>query len=447
MTEGVNAGTKIVDYDYSMEEAIREAQRCLNCGKPLCRTGCPIENEIPKFIQAIAHGNFGEASTIIAERSNLPAVCGRVCPREKQCEGACILNRRNTPINIGRLERFAADFECTMGLNRTKPIIKKVGRVAVIGSGPAGLTVAGDLSKMGYDVTVFEQKSEPGGILLFGIPDFRLSKDVVRREVQRLRDLGVQFECNVTIGQTRTVSTLLKEGYDAVFIGIGTNEAKELPLENDQLPGIVQATSLLSIVQLVHNGTLDESFIPIKKGEKIVVIGAGNVAIDAARTCLRLGAENVTIVYRRGEANMSCLPSEYEEAKEEGVNFKFYAAPKAVLGENAISGLQYEKQEILEDGTMVATGEYGTIEADKIIIAVGHKPSPLLVEDGNDIQVDKDGYVITKDSPYGMTSRKGVFAAGDVVHKPATVVLAMGEAKKVAEGIIQYCEAKRLLEE
>lgn len=436
-----------IDKDYTLEEALAEAKRCLNCAKPLCRTGCPIENEIPRFIHAIARGNFGEANDIIAERSNLPAVCGRVCPREKQCEGHCILNRANKPINIGKLERFAADFESEHGLRKQKMIIKDQGKIGIIGSGPAGLTVAGDMARLGYEVTIFERQEEPGGILLYGIPEFRLSKEVVRREVNRLKGLGVVFECNTVIGPDKTIDSLFEEGYDAIFIATGTHVPMELPMPGDDKPGVLQAMALLTAVQLHQNSRVGEDAIPVSAGDRVVVIGAGNVAMDAARTCVRLGASKVTVAYRRGEENMSALKSEYEEAKAEDVEFKFYASPKEVVGDKVVEGLRYEVQAANEDGSVTPTGEYGVIPADKIIIAIGHKPNSRLVGPGNGIEVNKDGYVVTREMPYGMTSRKGVFAGGDVVHKPATVVLAMRAAKKVVEGMVNYCEAKRFLGE
>ncbi|WP_251454699.1 NAD(P)-dependent oxidoreductase [Veillonella intestinalis] len=432
------------DRDYTLEEALAEAKRCLNCAKPLCRTGCPIENEIPRFIQAIARGNFGEANDIIGERSNLPAVCGRVCPREKQCEGHCILNRANKPINIGKLERFAADFESLHGLRRMKPIIKDQGKIGIIGSGPAGLTVASDMAKLGYEVTIFEKQDEPGGILLYGIPAFRLSKEVVHREINRLKALGVTFECNTIIGPEKTIDSLFEDGYDAIFIATGTHVPMELPMRGDEKSGVLQAMALLTAVQLHQNGRVGDDAIPVNSGDRVVVIGAGNVAMDAARTCVRLGA-SVTVAYRRGEENMSANPLEYKEAKEEGVAFKFYASPASVEGEVVVEGLRCEIQEPQEDGSVTPTGHYETIPADKIIIAIGHKPNARLVGPGNGIEVNKDGYVVTREMPYGMTSRKGVFAGGDVVHKPATVVLAMRAAKKVVEGMVNYCEAKRFL--
>lgn len=435
------------DKDYTMEEAFLEAKRCLNCAKPLCRTGCPIENEIPRFIQAIARGNFGEANDILAERSSLPSVCGRVCPREKQCEGHCILARANKPINIGKLERFASDFEINNNLRKEKPIRKDQGKIGIIGSGPAGLTVAGDMSRLGYEVTVFERQDEPGGILLFGIPEFRLKKDIVRREINRLAKLGVKFECNVTIGPERTIDSLFEEGYDAIFIATGTHVPMEIHMPGDDKAGILQAMALLTAVQLVQNGRAEEDQIPVVKGDRVVIIGAGNVAMDAARTCLRLGAESVTVTYRRDQEHMPANPSEYQEALEEGIQFEFLAAPKEVLGDKTVEEIVFTKNTIDEEGKVTATDQELVLPADKVIVAIGHKPNARLVGPGNGIEVNEAGYVVTRDTPYGMTSRKGVFAGGDVVHKPATVVLAMKEAKKVVDGIVHYCEARRFLGE
>ena len=434
------------DKDYTMEEALLEAKRCLNCPKPLCQTGCPIDNQIPRFIQAIAHGNFGLANDILAERTNLPSICGRVCAREKQCEGHCIYNKaKKPPINIGKLERFVADFETVNELRKEKKVIKDQGKVAVIGSGPAGLSVAGDISKLGYEVTVFEAQEEPGGVLLFGIPEFRLNKSIVRREIARLEGLGVKFECNTLIGPERTIDDLMeKEGFDAVFIGTGTHVPQTPRIENDQIPGVLQAMALLTAVQLVENGTERPERIPVKEGDDVIIIGCGNVAMDAARTCIRLKANSVTVVYRRGTEQMPANPSEYEEAVAENVQFKFFSSPVAAEGTDVVTGLKYETMNISEDGKLIPTGEFGVVPGNKIIYATGHKPHARLVGEGNGIKVDESGYVITSEDPYGMTSREGVFAGGDVVHRPATVVLAMREAKRAVDGIVKYCETKRL---
>ena len=408
------------DADYTMEEALAEAKRCLNCPKPLCRMGCPIENEIPRFIQAIAHGNFGLANDILAERTNLPSICGRVCPRENQCEGNCIMNKaKKPPINIGKLERFAADFESINELRKPKKIKQDLGKVAVVGSGPAGLSVAGDIAKLGYDVTVFEGQSEPGGVLLFGIPEFRLSKSVV----------------------------LFAEGFDTIFIGTGTHIPQEVRMENDEVHGVFQAMYLLTNVQLVENGELDEAQIPVKKGDRVIIIGGGNVAMDAARTCVRLGCESVTVAYRRSQEQMPALLSEYEEARAEGVQFQWFASPVGVEGKDKVEGFKYEVMALNEDGAGIhGTGNFQVMPVDKIIIAAGHKPNARLIGEGNNLKVDEKGYIITSEDPYGMTNRAGVFAGGDVVHKPATVVLAMREAKKAVDGMVKYMEIKKAQE-
>lgn len=436
-----------IDEGFTTREAISEAKRCLNCPKPLCRTGCPIENEIPGFIQALAKGNVGEASTIIARRSNLPAVCGRVCPHEKQCEAACVLNKKGCGIKIGKLERFVADFDAEMGISTVAKPAEAKGKVAVIGSGPAGLTVAGDLAKLGFAVTVFEAQSEPGGVLMYGIPEFRLSKEIVRREIRKIEQYGVSFQTGVLIGPELTVDSLFQQGFDAIFMGTGTALPKTLNLPGNTLPGVLQATYFLGMVQLANNGDLDDKEIPIRPGDSVVVIGAGNVAMDAARTALRVGAAQVTVVYRRTESEITALQSEYEEARNEGVQFQWLASPTAFLGDGKVTGLEFEKQEIDDQNNLRSTGQLAVLPADKVILAIGQRPAARIVSTTTGIDVSPQGYVITKERPYGMTTRKGVFAGGDVVHEPATVVLAMKEAKKVAAGIAQYVEAKKLIEE
>lgn len=437
-----------IDQGFGIREAIEEAKRCLQCKNPLCRKGCPIENEIPKFIDALAHGNIGEAGAIIATKSNLPAVCGRVCPHEMQCEGACVLNIKKNPIKIGKLERFIADFEAEMGVSNMERARLNGGEVAIIGSGPAGLTVAAELAKQGFLVTVYESQAEPGGVLMYGIPGFRLNREVVRREIKKIEQLGVNFKTGVTVGQDVTVDEMLEKlGFDAVFIGTGTALPKTLRVPGHDLTGVIQAMYLLRIMTLFNHGDVDRSEVPIDKGDQVVVIGAGNVAIDAARTALRLGAAKVTIVYRRTQESMPALQSEYEHAVAEGVQFLWLASPTAFLGEEQVRELQYEVQQVGEDGAVTGTSVQQTIPADKIILAIGQRPAAKVISTAKGIEVNPEGYVITKERPYGMSTRKGVFAGGDVVHQPATVVLAMKEAKKVAEGIAQYVEAKRLMEE
>ena len=431
---------------FTPREAISEAKRCLHCPKPLCRTGCPIENEIPQFINALAKGNIGEASTIIARRSNLPAVCGRVCPHEKQCEGACILARKGQSIRIGKLEQFIADFDTEMELTANTPPKQFLGKVAVIGSGPAGLTVAGDLAKTGYEVTIFENQTEPGGVLIYGIPDFRLKKDVVRREIQRIEQLGVTFNTGVLVGPDITIDEIFADGFDAIFIGTGTALPRTLDIPGKDLPGVMQASYLLQMVALARGGKVDRREVPIQLGEQVLVVGAGNVAVDAARTAVRLGAR-ASIVYHRTEQEITALPSEYQLAKEEGVEFIWLASTKQFLGQTKLSGLEYEVMEIDADRKITGTGRLETRLADKVVLAIGQRPAARIVSTTRGIKVNDKGYVVTKDRPYGMTTRRGVFAGGDVVHEPATVVLAMKEAKKVAQGIALYVEAKKLLEE
>lgn len=436
-----------LDEGFSTREAVAEAKRCLNCPKPFCRSGCPIENEIPGFIQAISKGNLGEASEIIARRSNLPAVCGRVCPHEKQCEAACILNKKGCGIKIGKLERFVADFDAEMNIGTVPKKGNANGKVAVIGSGPAGLTVAGDLAKMGFAVTVFEAQAEPGGVLMYGIPEFRLKKEVVRREIRKIEQYGVIFKTGVLVGPELTIDQLLADGFDAIFIGTGTALHRTLDLPGNHLPGVIQATYFLSMVQLANSGRLDYKEVPVRPREKVVVIGAGNVAMDAARTALRVGAADVTVVYRRAENDITALKSEYEEARHEGVKFQALSKPVAFLGDGKVTALEYEVQAVDNEGKLYSSGRKETIAADKVVLAVGQRPAARIVSTAVGIEINPQGYVITRERPYGMTTRKGIFAGGDVVHQPATVVLAMKEAKKVAAGIAQYVEAKKLIED
>lgn len=446
-------------------EAINEARRCLNCARPLCRTGCPIENNIPQFIRALSEGNIGLAYEIISERSNLPAICGRVCPHERQCEAHCVLAKNKLGIEIGSLEMFIADFAHENNLKPLPPSTGKRGKVAVIGSGPAGLTVAGDLAKMNFAVTIFEGQSEPGGILLFGIPEFRLNKDVVRREIKELLHLGVEIKTNTLIGPDYTVDDLFSMGYDAIFMGTGTSLPRTLNIPGKELTGILTATYFLRMVVLSDSGKLDKSETLLHVGDNVIVIGAGNVAMDAARTAIRRGAKNVTVVYHKTEAEISCFPSEYEAAVKEGVQFNFLQQPIAYLNkkqmralnamrqkasesdETELAGLLVQNIVKTEDGQFIEEGGQVALPCDCVILAIGQRPAARIVSTTKGIQVDDRGFVITRERPYGMTTRAGVFSSGDVVHGPATVVLAMKESKKVAAGIAQYIDAKKLLAE
>ena len=432
--------------NFTLKEAINEAKRCLNCLKPICRTGCPIENEIPAFIKELANGNIGQASAVIARHSNLPAVCGRVCAHEKQCEGSCILSKKGEGIKIGKLERFIADLDADLEITPLPKSSSKKGNVAIIGSGPAGLTVAGDLAKLGFEITVFDAQAEPGGVLMYGIPAFRLCKDVVRREIQRIERLGVTFKNSLMVGRDISLDQLFNQGFDAIFIGTGNSIARRLDIDGSNLAGILQAKYLLQIVALANQHSVGQEEIPIVKGDNVIVIGAGNVAMDAARTALRIGAESVTVLHREAEGQVPALKAEYEAAKKEGVKFLPSVTPLRFMGTNQVLGLQYSTLAEAEE-TEVSQQQRTFINADKIIIAIGQKPSNQIISTTPGIEVTPDGFVKTKDRPYGMSTRHGVFSGGDVVHGPATVVLAMKEAKKVAAGIVQYVEAKKLMEE
>ena len=422
---------------FTIAEAIAEARRCLNCPKPMCRTGCPIENEIPAFNHALSLGNIGEAYNIISQKSNLPAICGRVCPHENQCEGHCVLSKAGKGIKIGKIERFIADFEAEAKFAKDAKIVKTEGKVAVIGSGPAGLTVAGDLARKGYEVVVYESENEPGGVLLYGIPEFRLPKDVVRRTTKKIEELGVKFITNTMVGIDITVNQLFDNGFDAVFIGTGTALAKGLDIPGKELTGVIQSSYLLRMVRLYQDGNVTKDEVPIKEGDDVVVIGAGNVAMDACRTAVRMNAKSVTVAYRKTEEFMRAARAEYDGAIKDGVDFKWEHAPLEFVGENGVvTGLKCQTP----NGEVV-------LPANKVLLAIGSRPAARILSTTEGIEADEGGFVITKEKPYGMTTHRGIFAGGDVVHKPATVVLAMREAKKVALGISQFLEAKKLLGE
>jgi len=429
----INEGTLDME---TLKQAIREANRCLNCKQPQCREGCPIRNDIPEFIAAMAHGDLGEARNVIARKSSLPAVCGRVCAHELQCEGHCILGKSGAGIKIGMIERCVADFSFQMELPLDRVPQKNKGKVAVIGSGPAGLTVAGDLAKQGFDATVFEALPEAGGILLYGIPSFRLSKKVVRREIRNIEALGVRFETNCTVGRDITVDGMFEKGFDAVFIGSGTAIAKELDLPGKELAGVIQSSYMLRTNYLFRSGQLARGEVLVQPGDRILIIGAGNVGMDAARTAVQLGAASVRVIERGQEREMSALRSEYASAKGQGVLFDWGVTPLAYEGD----GVRFTALRVL-----TSEGET-SIAADKVFLAIGSRPANRIVSTTTGIAVDDGGYVIIKERPYGMTTRKGVFAGGDVVHRPASVVLAMREAKKVAAGIAEYVSAVKLLE-
>lgn len=429
---------KEVNESYTLPEAIREAQRCLHCKVPVCRKGCPIGNDIPEWIGELAKGNFGNAMAIINKRSNLPAVCGRVCAHERQCEGNCVLGKKGAHINIGKLERFVADFDSVAGITHEAIPEKTRGRVAVIGSGPAGLTVAGDLARRGFAVEIFEMEREAGGVLMLGIPEYRLPKAVVRREIKKIENLGVVIHLNTTIGEQMTIDNLFRQNFDAIFIGTGAGKPTRLDIPGSNNPGVRQGIRFLRRVSLYENGYMDRDEVYVREGDKVFVVGCGNTAMDTARTALRMGAAEVTVVYRRTINEMKALRTEYDEAVKEGVKFMWKS--------NIVKIDSDPHADRLSNITIDTEGTQTTVLADFVILALGSAPASRIVSTTNGLDVDERGYVVTRKEPYGMSSRVGVFAGGDVTERPATVVEAMREAKMVADSIERYVDAVKLIE-
>lgn len=428
---------KEVNESYTLPEAIREAQRCLHCKVPACKKGCPISNDIPEWIAELAKGNFGNAMGIINSRSNLPSVCGRVCGHELQCEGNCVLGKKGQHINIGKLERFVADFDSDAGLTHEAIPEKNRGKVAVIGSGPSGLTIAGDLSRQGFAVEIFEMESEPGGVLMYGIPEYRLPKEVVRREIKKIENLGVIFHLNTTIGENYTIDNLFEKGFDAIFIGTGTGVPNRLDIPGLSHPAVRQAIRFLRRVSLYESGFMSRDEVIVRNGDRVYVVGCGNTGIDAARTALRMGSKEVTVIYHKDIDQMSALRAEYEDAVKEGVKF---------LWNTSITRIEALDDEHLKELTLNIDGVEKTVPVDHVVMAIGSAPASRIVSSTDGIEVDDRGYVLTRENPYGMSSRKGVFAGGDVTNRPATVVHAMRDAKLVAEGIARYVDAIKLME-
>lgn len=429
---------------YTKEEAMEEASRCINCKNAQCIKGCPVDIDIPAFIQQVKEGNIEKSYQVIAESSALPAVCGRVCPQESQCEGKCIRGIKGEPVSIGKLERFAADWAGENGI-KPAPAGEKNGRkVAVIGSGPAGLTCAGDLARLGYDVTIFEALHEAGGVLVYGIPEFRLPKErVVAQEVENVKSLGVKIETNVVIGKAVTIDQLMeKEGFEAVFIGSGAGLPKFMGIPGEQANGVFSANEFLTRNNLMKS--FKDYDTPISEGKKVVVVGGGNVAMDAARTALRLGAE-VHIVYRRSEAELPARVEEVHHAKEEGIIFDLLQNPKEILvDENGwVKGIRIIKMELGEPDESgrrrpveVPGSEY-EIACDTVIMSLGTSPNPLISSTTGGLDTDRWQCIVARESD-GQTSKPGVFAGGDAVTGAATVILAMGAGKAAAKGIHEY---------
>ncbi len=399
------AGAFLNDEGFTTVQAINEAKRCLHCKVPQCVKGCPIGNNIPEFIHQLSKGNFGNAMHVINETSTLPAVCGRVCPHEKQCQGNCVLGKKGDPIQIGKLESFVADFDTEMGLIKEYIPQKTRGRVAVIGSGPAGLTVAGQLSRQGFNVTIFEAQQEAGGVLLYGIPSYRLPKTVVRQEIKKIEALGVEFRLGHTVGCAN-------------------------------LHGVHQSIALLHQVTAFNDGMVTKRHVPLRSGEKVAIIGCGNVAMDAARTAIRFETD-VTVIFRGKKENMTAIEREYNEAVHEGVKFMWETVVEEFVG---------DERNKLKELKIVSPEGHSTLPFNRVFLAVGSRPADRIVSTTDGIDVDAKGYVITHTRPFGMTTRRGVFAGGDVVHRPQTVVQAVKAAKEVAEGIAQYVDAVKLLD-
>lgn len=433
---------------YNKEEAMEEASRCLNCKNAQCIKGCPVSIQIPDFIAAVKDGDIEKAYEVISESSALPAVCGRVCPQESQCEGKCIRGIKGEAVSIGKLERFTADWARENGIKPQGASEKNGHKVAVIGSGPAGLTCAGDLAKLGYDVTIFEALHEAGGVLVYGIPEFRLPKSkVVAAEVENVKSLGVKIETNVIIGRSVTIDELMeKEGFEAVFIGSGAGLPRFMGIPGEQAKGVFSANEFLTRNNLMK--AFKEGYdTPIARGKKVVVVGGGNVAMDAARTALRLGAE-VHIVYRRSEAELPARVEEVHHAKEEGVIFDLLQNPTEILvDENGcVKGVRVIKMELGEPDESgrrrpveIPGSEY-EIEADTVIMSLGTSPNPLISSTTRGLDVNKRGCIICEDD--GATSKGAVYAGGDAVTGAATVILAMGAGKAAAKGIHEYFQNK-----
>ena len=438
-----------VCYGYNKEEAMEEAARCLNCKKPKCVEGCPVSIDIPAFIAEVKEGNFEEAFKIISQSSALPAVCGRVCPQESQCEGKCIRGIKGEPVAIGKLERFVADWARENGIKPQAPAEKNGKKVAVIGSGPSGLTCAGDLAKLGYDVTIFEALHKAGGVLVYGIPEFRLPKDkVVAAEIENVKSLGVKIETNVIIGKSVTIDELLKdEGFEAVFIGSGAGLPMFMGIPGENANGVFSANEFLTRNNLMK-AFRDDYDTPIAHGKKVAVVGGGNVAMDAARTALRLGAE-VHVIYRRSEAELPARAEEVHHAKEEGIIFDLLTNPVEILTDDKdwVTGIRCIRMELGEPDAsgrrrpVEIPGSEFEIEVDEVIMSLGTSPNPLISSTTYGLDVNRRKCIVAEEET-GKTSKEGVYAGGDAVTGAATVILAMGAGKAGAKGIDEYIKSK-----
>lgn len=430
---------------YDEKMAIEEANRCLQCKTKPCVAGCPVNVKIPEFIKLVAEGKFEEAYHKIRETNSLPAICGRVCPQETQCEKLCVRGNKGEPVAIGRLERFVADWYMANRTSSVEKVEKKNKKVAVIGSGPAGLTCAGDLAKMGYDVTIFEAFHVPGGVLMYGIPEFRLPKALVQKEIETVKQLGVEIKTNMVIGRVYSIDELKEEGYEAIFIGSGAGLPSFMGIPGENLNGVYSANEFLTRINLMKAYMWPDSDTPVKVGRNVAVIGGGNVAMDAARSALRLGADNVYIIYRRSEAEMPARLEEIHHAKEEGVIFKLLTNPVRIIGtdDGWVKGIECVNMELGEPDSsgrrrpVAKEGSEHVIDVETVIIAIGQTPNPLIKSTTEGLDTHKWGGIIVEEET-GATSKEGVYAGGDAVTGAATVILAMGAGKKAAKAIDEY---------
>lgn len=443
-----NCNFSEVALGYTEEMAIEEAQRCLNCKHKPCMQGCPVNVKIPEFIHFVAEGDFESAYHKIKETNALPAVCGRVCPQENQCEKHCVRAIKGESVGIGRIERFVADWYMKNGKNETANITPNGHKVAVVGSGPSSLTCAGDLAKLGYDVTVLEAFHTAGGVLMYGIPEFRLPKAIVQKEIETLKELGVKIETNMVIGKIFSVDELFENGYEAVYIGTGAGLPSFMKIEGENLNGVYSANEFLTRINLMRAYDFPNTDTPIAVGKSVAVVGGGNVAMDAARCAKRLGAENVYIVYRRSEEEMPARLEEVHHAKEEGIEFLMLTNPSKIIGndEGYVTGVEVISMELGEPDTsgrrrpVAVKGSEHVIDVETVVIAIGQSPNPLIRSTTKGLDTHSWGGIITDDK--GATSREGVYAGGDAVTGAATVILAMGAGKTAAKSIDEYIQNK-----
>lgn len=433
---------------YTEEMAMEEAKRCLNCKHKPCVSGCPVKVRIPEFIQCVAEGDFSKSYEVITSTNSLPAVCGRVCPQESQCESKCVRGIKGEPVAIGRLERFVADWYMKNGSDRVEKPASNGHKVAVIGAGPAGLTCAGDLAKLGYEVTVFEAFHTAGGVLVYGIPEFRLPKEIVKKEIDKLEALGVQIMTNMVIGKVLSIDELFDEmGFEAVFIGSGAGLPRFMNIPGEGLVGVYSANEFLTRMNLMK-AYLEDYDTPIRKSKATAVVGGGNVAMDAARSAKRLGTENVYIVYRRSEEELPARAEEVHHAKEEGIDFQLLTNPVRILGDDQghVTGIECVRMELGEPDEsgrrrpVEIPGSNFVLEVDSVIMSIGTSPNPLLRTTTKNLEANKRGCLIADENM--KTTREGVYAGGDAVTGAATVILAMGAGKTAAESIDAYIKSK-----